>query len=45
MSEWTIDDCIAIARRAGEAIMQIYAQDFDVQAMSAAVSGESSDLA
>ncbi|MBS0194668.1 MAG: 3'(2'),5'-bisphosphate nucleotidase CysQ [Proteobacteria bacterium] len=32
MSEWTIDDCIALARRAGAAIMEIYAQDFDVQA-------------
>ncbi|MBS0576604.1 MAG: 3'(2'),5'-bisphosphate nucleotidase CysQ [Proteobacteria bacterium] len=32
MSEWTIDDVIAIARRAGDAIMQIYVQDFAVEA-------------
>lgn len=30
MSEWTIDGVIAIARRAGAAIMAIYAQDFTV---------------
>ena len=34
MSEWTIDDCIALARRAGAAIMEIYAQDFDVESKS-----------
>ena len=31
MSEWSIEDCIDLARRAGAAIMEIYAQDFDVQ--------------
>jgi len=34
MSEWSIEDCIAIARRAGAAIMEIYAQDFDVASKS-----------
>lgn len=31
MSQWSIDEVIAIARRAGAAIMQIYAQDFTVE--------------
>lgn len=45
MSEWTIDDIVAIARRAGAAIMAIYAQDFAVEAKADASPLTAADMA
>ncbi len=45
MSEWTIEAVIDIARRAGTAIMEIYAQDFDVQAKADASPLTAADMA
>ncbi|MBS0212229.1 MAG: 3'(2'),5'-bisphosphate nucleotidase CysQ [Proteobacteria bacterium] len=45
MSEWTIDDCIDIARRAGAAIMDVYAQDFAVESKADASPLTAADMA